>query len=68
MIRVVRGNPDAAELAALTVVLTRLTAAAGAEPDDLQQPAGPRWPSDGRAPAGAGAWATAAPPSWRDAA
>ncbi|MEU6280924.1 acyl-CoA carboxylase epsilon subunit [Streptomyces sp. NPDC047028] len=63
-----RGNPDAAELAALTVVLTRLTAATEAEPDDRRPPAGPRWPSDDRAPAGAGAWATAAPPSWRDAA
>lgn len=63
LLRVVRGEPDESELAALTAIVAGL--AAGGEPEEDEQPARSRWADRaaavGRSPApGPGAWRASA--------
>jgi acyl-CoA carboxylase epsilon subunit-like protein len=54
--RVVRGKPDAAELAALTTVLAALTTAPAESPPRRRRPARWRRPERAPAPRGARSW------------
>lgn len=68
-IRIVRGAPDDAELAALAVVLrawvARIAGVPGAEGREVDGAGGAPWPDAGGRGQRGGSWSAAPGPTWR---
>ncbi|CAM4047643.1 acyl-CoA carboxylase subunit epsilon [Nocardia ninae] len=62
VLRIERGCPDDAEIAALTVILVALQTST--VPEGNSDPAPSWWRAEGDAPA-AGSWSARQPPSWQ---